>query len=159
VPSSVPNPQLAKRHISYTVDEIARLYGVHRNTVRDWIKRGLPTIDKQRPLLVQGGDLAEFLRGRRDAAKQPCAPGQMYCLRCRAPRQPAGARVLYRPLTPTQGALTGRCAACATRMFRRVSLAKLTAASGDLAVTTTQAGEHIDECPTPIVNRDFEKEG
>ena len=69
MPSSVPNPQLAKRHISYTVDEIARLYGVHRNTVRDWIKRGLPTIDKQRPLLVQGGDLAEFLRGRRDAAK------------------------------------------------------------------------------------------
>jgi len=43
-------------------------------------------------------------------------------------------------------------------MCRRVSLAKLTAAAGNLAITTTQGGEHIDECPTPIVNRDF-KEG
>lgn len=159
MPSSPPNPQLAKRYISYTVDEIARLFGVHRNTVRDWIKRGLPVIDTHRPLLVQGADLAAFLRKRRDARKHPCAPGQMFCLRCRAPRVPAGTRVEYRPLTPTQGTLTAVCGTCSARMCRRVSLAKLTAATGNLAVTTTQAGEHIDECPTPVVNCDFEKEG
>lgn len=108
---------------------------------------------------MQGADLAEFLRKRRDAQKQPCAPGQLFCLRCRAPRTPAGERVQYRPLTSTQGTLTGVCGTCSARMCRRVSLAKLTAAAGNLAVTTTQAGEHIDECPTPIVNCDFEKEG
>ena len=159
MPSSPPNPQLAKRYISYSVEDIARLFGIHRHTVREWIKRGLPVIDQQRPLLVQGADLAEFLRKRRAARKQPCAPGQMFCLRCRVPRVPAGGQAVYRPLTATQGTLNALCGTCSARMCRRVSLAKLTAAAGNLAITTTQGGEHIDECPTPIVNRDFKKEG
>ena len=40
-----PNPKLAKIHRTYTVEEVARLYDVHRNTVRQWIKDGLPSMD------------------------------------------------------------------------------------------------------------------
>lgn len=29
-----PNPRLAKIHRSYTVEEVAGVFGVHRNTVR-----------------------------------------------------------------------------------------------------------------------------
>ena len=60
-----PNPRLAKIHRSYTVEEIASLYGLHRNTVREWIKRGLPVCDDRRPQLVLGRDLAKFLETRR----------------------------------------------------------------------------------------------
>jgi hypothetical protein len=35
------NPRRAKLHRSYTVEETARLFGVHRNTVRAWLKQGL----------------------------------------------------------------------------------------------------------------------
>ena len=36
-----PNYRLVKIHHSYTVEEIARLFGSHRNTVRRWLKLGL----------------------------------------------------------------------------------------------------------------------
>ena len=49
-----PNPRLAKIHRNYTVEEVASLFGVHRNTVREWVKRGLPTSDDQRPMLILG---------------------------------------------------------------------------------------------------------
>ncbi|MEO7863683.1 MAG: helix-turn-helix domain-containing protein, partial [Nitrospirales bacterium] len=37
-----PNPRLVKIHRNYTVEEIANLFGIRRNTVREWVKRGLP---------------------------------------------------------------------------------------------------------------------
>lgn len=54
-----------KIHPSYTVDEAARLFGVHKNTVRAWRKSGLQTIDDRRPILVLGRHLAKFLHDRR----------------------------------------------------------------------------------------------
>ena len=49
------NARRVKIHRSYAVDEAARLLGVHKNTVRSWIKRGLPTVDNRRPILILGG--------------------------------------------------------------------------------------------------------
>lgn len=150
-----PNPRLAKIHRSYTVEEIAKLYGVHRNTVRAWIGRGLPTVDDRRPVLVLGSHLASFLQARRTANKRPCRPGEIYCLRCREPRRPAGGAVRYHPLTPTLGNLVGLCGYCGAGLRRRVSLAKLQEFSADLVLTPTQAQEHIGESPQPSLNSDF----
>src|SRR5271165_6576292 len=82
-----PNYRLVKIHRNYTVEEIARLFGAHKNTVRHWIKSGLKTLDRRRPLLVHGSDLSVFLRDRKQKKKRPCQPGEFYCLRCRAPKQ------------------------------------------------------------------------
>ena len=41
-----PNPRLAKIHRSYSVEEIARLFRVHKNTVRAWLRQGLPCSKK-----------------------------------------------------------------------------------------------------------------
>lgn len=158
MPATRPNPRLAKVHRSYTVEEIAKLYGVHRNTVRAWIDRGLPTIDQRRPVLVLGSHLADYLRARRTAKKRPCGPGEIYCLRCREPRAPAGGVVRYHPLTPTQGNLVGLCGCCGAGLNRRVSLAKLPLVQGVLSVTLAQAGEHIDERPLPSPISDFEQD-
>ena len=84
------NPRLAKIHRNYTVEEAAVVFGVHRNTVRAWIKRGLPTTDSRRPILILGADLRAFLSARRMKNKRTCQPEEMYCMRCRAPRAPAG---------------------------------------------------------------------
>ena len=40
-----PNYRLVKIHRSYTVEEAAGSLGVHKNTVREWVKVGLPTSD------------------------------------------------------------------------------------------------------------------
>ena len=121
----LPNPRLAKIHRNYTVEEAASLYGVHRNTVRQWIKRGLPTNDQTRPFLILGRDLVAFLHARRVKNKRPCQPGELYCVRCRAPKAPAGDMVEYKPVTETSGNLIAICPDCHAIMNRRASLAKL----------------------------------
>src|SRR6202050_3162513 len=89
-----PNPRPDRRRVkvlrSYTIDEVARTLEVHRNTVCHWIKAGLPVIDDKRPILMLGSDLAEFLLRRREARRQPCQAGQMFCLKFRKPQEPAG---------------------------------------------------------------------
>ena len=150
-----PNPRLAKIHRSYTVDEVARLFDVHRNTVRQWVKHGLPTNDGRRPILILGRDLVAFLRARRAKNKQSCQPGEIYCVRCRAPRSPAGGMVDYEPVTRTLGTLIAMCSACETMIYRRVSLAKLEQVRGGLDVTMPKAPSHIGESAQPFVNSDF----
>jgi hypothetical protein len=152
------NHRLAKIHRSYTVEEVARLFGVHRNSVRDWRKQGLPVIDNTRPALIRGEDLGDFLRKRRQANKRPCAPGQLYCLRCRVPQRPADGRALYRPRTSTGGNLIGVCPVCFLKMHRSVNLAKLGSVQGDLTVLFPEAQEHISNSFHPSVNCDFKME-
>lgn len=153
-----PNPKLAKIHRSYSVEEVATLYGVHRNTVRAWLKQGLEPIDQQRPLLIQGSCLAAFLKARRTRNKRPCKLGEIYCVRCREPRRPANDAVHYGSLTPTMGNLIGLCPNCDSRMFRRTSFATLPLFAEVLSVTLTKPLEHIGESPHPSENCDLEQE-
>ena len=55
-----------KRLRTYTVRDIVQLLGVHKNTVRSWVKAGLVVLDGRRPLLVLGRDLKQFLDARRE---------------------------------------------------------------------------------------------
>lgn len=158
MPKRTPNHRLVKRHRTYAVDEIAALLGSHRNTVRNWLKGDLQSIDDRRPVLVHGAVLFEFLRDRRAQRKRPCSPGEIYCFRCRNPRRPAGNVVVYQARTVTSGDLVGSCVDCGSRMYRRVSMAKLTLSLGGLDIRNTDAEEHIDESLEPSPNCDFDKE-
>lgn len=150
-----PNHRLVKIHRSYTVEEVAGLFGHHKNTVRMWIKNGLPTIDKQRPMLILGADLAEFLQARRAKNKRSCKPDEIYCVRCRAPRRPAGGLVEYTPVTATSGTLVAICPVCQSIMYRCTNLAKLQSWTD---ITMPQAQRHISERGGPSVNSDLHKE-
>ena len=88
-----PNPRLAKSILTYDVAEIAQLYGCHRNTVRHWLSLGLQPIDDRRPILVRGDVLNEFHLSRRQSAKRPCGPGEIFCPPCGAPMWRTGRRV------------------------------------------------------------------
>jgi hypothetical protein len=129
------NPRLVKIHRSYTVEEVAKLLGKHKNTVRNWIKNGLATIDEKRPLLILGHDLVEFIKKRRAKNKQSCKPGQLYCVRCRVPKFPAGDFAEYSPVTEKFGNLIALCPDCDSIMNRLVSLARIKEVCGNLDVT------------------------
>lgn len=150
-----PNPRLAKIRRNYTVEEIAALYGIHKNIVRQWVKQGLPTTDERRPMLILGRDLFEFLQARRAKNKRTCKPGEVFCVRCREPKSPAGDMADYESLTETQGNLIGICPNCNTMIYRRVSLAKLDQIRGQLDITMPQALRHINESAQPSVNSDL----
>ena len=81
------NPRRVKVHRSYTVDEVARMFEAHKNTVRAWLRDGLKPIDQRRP--------------------DP-HPGWAACRLCRcAPQEEAAAlptgRILLFPLPHAQG--------------------------------------------------------
>jgi hypothetical protein len=138
-----PNHRLVKIHRSYTVEEIACLFGIHKNTVRAWVKAGLPTSDGKRPMLILGVDLAAFLKARRVKHKQPCKLGEFYCFRCHTPRVPAGGMADCWPVTDKIGHLQAICPDCYCLMNRRVSLAKLDDFHRILAITFTKAPEQV----------------
>jgi len=150
-----PNPRLVKIHRNYSVEEIGSVLDVHKNTVREWIKRGLPIIDDKRPMLILGRELFDFLQAKRLKNKRPCKPNQMYCLRCRSPKIPAGNMVDYQPVTDTLGNLFGLCPDCEAGMNRRTSLAKLELTRGMLDITMPQGLRHIFDSFQPSVNSDF----
>lgn len=149
-----PNPRLAKIHRSYSVEEISRLFAVHKNTVRTWLRQGLKAIDDQRPTLVRGEELSRFLADRRARTKQACGPGRIYCLACRAPKVPAGMMADCVQSGDTTGTLQGICPDCGRMINRRVNPQKLAAVLGNLEVTVRQAQARLRDMMKPNVNCD-----
>ena len=149
-----PNPRLVKIHRNYSVEDIARLFGIHKNTVRNWLKQGLAAIDDRRPILILGRELSRFLRERRQKAKKTCGPGRIYCIACRAPKVPAAKMAECIPTGPLAGNLCGICPDCERLIYRRVNLAKIDAIRDDLEITFTQPRPSIRESPAPSVNCD-----
>ena len=130
---------LVKIHRSYTVEEVASLCGHHKNTVRLWIKDGLPTINDKRPMLIPGCLLKEFLQARRRKNKCPCKLGELYCVRCRAPKSPAGNIAHFTPDNEKVGNLEAICPDCDAMMNQRVNMGKLGQIRKKIDVTLPQA--------------------
>ena len=149
------NPRLAKIHRNYTVEEVASLYGNHKNTVREWIRQGLPTLNEMRPMLILGSDLAKFLQTRRLKNKKTCKPGEIYCIRCRSPKVPAGHMAEYQRINETLGNLIAICPDCELIMNRRINLTKIDDIKGKLEILFPHALQHIDESIKPTVNSDL----
>jgi Helix-turn-helix domain len=146
-----PDRRRVKALRNYTIDEVARTLEVHRNTVRHWIKAGLPVIDDKRPILILGSDLAEYLLRRREVRRQPCRAGQMFCLKCRKPQEPAG-QMADLVASSTSGVLVGICPTCNCLMYRRVSINRLSEIMCALDVHLRQAQPRIEDTAIPNVN-------
>lgn len=129
------------------MEEVSRLLGVHKNTVRNWLQQGLTAIDEQRPAVVRGVELRRFLTDRRTRAKQTCGPGRIYCLPCRAPKIPAGNLADCIEVSATTATLQGICPDCNRMIYRRISPQKIDAIRGELDVTITQGRSRMGDLP------------
>ncbi|HVK80685.1 MAG TPA: helix-turn-helix domain-containing protein [Verrucomicrobiae bacterium] len=153
------NPRLAKLHRAYSVPELAALLGTHPHTVRGWIKAGLPTVDRSRPVLIHGGEFQDWWAGRCKAAKRPLQPGQLYCLKCREQRAPALGMVEYVAINDATGNLKAMCDMCGTMMHRRAPLAAIAAIMPGLDVQHRQASPRLTGRIRPSLNTDKAKAG
>ncbi len=122
------NPRRGQIHRSYSVAEAAVRFGVHRNTVRNWIRQGLPVVETSSGLLILGRDLRAFHERRQAARRRKCAPGTLFCLKCREPRRPGIGSVAVVQVTTTTANVAALCEACGSRIYRRASLERLAAA-------------------------------
>lgn len=136
-------PRKLNAHRPYEVDQVARACKVHRNTVRNWIKNGLVVLADERPTLINGACVREFLAERRTKAKRPCPPGHLYCFRCQAPTPPTAGTLQFEPTNPTSGNLRATCSQCGTLMYRCARIADLDRVRGDFAVTLQGGQRHI----------------
>lgn len=152
-----PNPRLVKIHRSYEVTEIAKLFDIHKNTVRTWIKQGLPVAEKRRPQLILGSAIRAFLQAKRNKNKQKCALGELYCFRCRKPQKPAGDMADFHPITDKLGRLDAICPDCETMMHQSIGTAKLARLVEKTSITITKALKRLGDSNQPIVNSDFKR--
>lgn len=146
------DPRHAKKHRSYSVTELAALFGMHKRTVRNWISQGLPTVDGTRPTLILGCDFQTWWGKRQKAAQRPCKPGQMYCFKCRDAKAPALGMVEYAATNAATGNLRALCETCGTMMHRRARMEGIAAVMPGLDVRRTEAPPRIGEIARPSPN-------
>ena len=139
------NPNLAKIHRNYTVEAAAVLFGVHRNTVRNWVKAGLPTIDDKRPILILGSEYRRFLQVKRTKNKHTCKPNEFFCVRCKAPKIPVENRVECETISSSKVRLIGICPTCTCIINKFTSLAKLEQIQDQLDITLPKTLKQLNE--------------
>jgi hypothetical protein len=149
------NPNLAKIHRNYTVEEVANLFTVHKNTVRSWIKEGLVLNDSKRPILILGSSLRDFLQAKRESAKRKCLPHEIYCLRCKTPKRPAENMVDFKVINSSVGCLIGLCPSCNTVINKYLRIDQIQLIFSKLDVMLPEALKHIIESTNPLLNSDF----
>lgn len=154
MPNRHSNANRVKLRRLYNVRELAKLFGVHKNTIGNWQRKGLKPIDGSKPILFLGAIVRDFQKQRTAARKCPCPPGTFYCFRCRAPRRPANAVVEYYPITATSGNLRAICATCETLVCRRVSRVAVAIAIPGIDVQFPDAKVRLIESLSPSLNCD-----
>jgi hypothetical protein len=146
-----------KRLRTYNVREAAKATGATLGTIRHWHRSGLEGVIGIYPLIFRGVDIIAFLKRREVKRKQLCGPGRMFCLRCKEPKTPAFGEAEFWPDGPKLGALRGLCPDCAAMMNKRVSLAKLQSAAGDLTVSIRRTDPRLSGTPEPNSNPHSER--
>ena len=149
------NLRLIKATWPYTVQEIAELFGVHKNAVLRWLKAGLKSDQSQRPFLIRGDELTRFLQGRQNGKRRPCADDEFYCFRCRVPRAAYLDIVDIVIETPTRLRLRGLCACCDTPVNKVQSVRELANIKVRFQVQQL-ADEHLIERADASLNCDLE---
>lgn len=146
-----------KQTCNYDSADIAKLFGIHRNTVRHWLKDGLAAIDDRRPVLVHGTVLKAFVTNRQQTQRQKCALGEFFCFRCRAPRKPWGDTADLSFHSDKIARLTALCNICETVMHRTISRSDIPKLAKMISLQKL-APERLSDCVDTSVNVDFERD-
>ncbi len=101
-----------KVHSQYTYEQVADLLGVSVQTVRLWRRSGLQVLDSEKPHLILGFALKDFLKKRANKHERRLARDQFLCMACNEPKRPYGGIADYWPYTDTRGRLEVLCETC-----------------------------------------------
>lgn len=117
--------RLIKQNYTYSLDQIADMYGIDLATVRRWIRfEGLERLPKTRPYLVHSTALRKFLEKRQKSRKQKCRDQEIYCLKCRCPRIPRPGSGNVRPQPNECIRFLAACATCGCKINKVIKSAE-----------------------------------
>lgn len=149
------NVRLPKATWPYTVQEVAALFGVHKNAVLRWLREGLQANTDKRPFLIRGDELIRFLRHRKLVRQQECSWSQCFCFCCRAPREPYLGMVDVSIESPSRFRMKALCEQCGTQMNKVQSITTLPRVQKLLHVQQLEK-RHLKGSATASVNSDLE---
>ena len=149
------NTRLIKATWLYSVQEIAKLFDVHKNAVLRWIKEGLHADRVTREYLIRGDALVRFLNVRQQKKKHNCAADEFFCFKCRTPRRAYLDIADVVIISPNRFILKGLCAVCSTPVNKVQGIKNLQKIQTLFHIQQIE-GQHIIERILPIVNRDIE---
>ncbi|MFC4667565.1 helix-turn-helix domain-containing protein [Seohaeicola nanhaiensis] len=121
------NARRVKVHRTYTLAELADILGVTIGTVRRWCKDGLPCFKDARPFIVRGCDFKQFHADRLARKTTKLKPLEVFCLGCKAPRQPQAGLVDFEHMDTSRVRIMAICPTCegmARRIIGRQDLRK-----------------------------------
>ncbi len=145
-----------RKHRTYEVAEVARVLGVQSCTVRRWCSEGLPVQTDQKPHLITGADLKQFLRSRARDSKRPCQPGEVWCPSCRKPQKIlAGTSRLVdtESFNPT---IKANCTQCGRTVCQFVAASKAPFKLAELEATATRP-KRLDGSAHQVTNAQIER--
>lgn len=151
------NTRHIKASYPYKIEEIAAIHNCHKNTVRGWIRNGLPIIDNQKPYLIYGSDLIFFIKQKQIRRKTKCQDHELYCLGCKAARTPWCNHIDIHIKNKKQINLAAFCSVCKKRMNKAGSFQKLSYYIEKFDVQTVR-GRHLLDRDTPPLNSNLNKE-
>ncbi len=121
-----PNPMAVNKVLTYTIEECANSLGVTKATIRNYVRRGLPIMTAQRPYLISGEALRDFLLSERKNRKKPMKLNELFCPSCGTGRRPYGMMVDLAMQTGKSGLLVGLCNVCEGTNCRMISADQIT---------------------------------
>jgi len=120
------NTARVKSNRSYTVREAAEAVNASPQTIRRWVNvQGMKIIAGILPWLIEGSELKRFASGTRRPKMAKPGPGEMTCMKCRAPRKAYGDMADYVSHDGNTGRLVALCETCQSKMHLFCARAKL----------------------------------
>lgn len=150
--SSRNNPNRVKIHRSYTVIEVSEALGYHPKTVRNWIRAGLPVVNEKRPLLICGVDLKIYLKQKRKTCMHQCEVHEMYCFKCKHPKNPSIESLQFIANPAGMAQMTGRCGECGCKANKFVSWRDVNQIWLELGGKLPIAEKHLNLRGTALLN-------
>jgi hypothetical protein len=145
------NPRLVSQTLSYSVQEIAELFGLHKNAVLRWIKDGLSVNDQRKPYLVHGSALTSYLKGKQGSRKHKCKPDEFFCCKCRVPRKAWESQADIVVRNESKLSISALCVVCGTKIHRAGAVKKLAEYQKIFSIQTLEGQHIIDRMPAAVM--------
>jgi len=114
-----------KKHRLYGYEEAGRALGVTAHTVRSWRPSGLQVMTASTPHYILGAELIRYIEDKQAKKSVKMRLDQMYCFKCKTPKEPLWGMVDYIAINDKRGRLTGLCETCEGGLQRFVGKSDL----------------------------------
>lgn len=114
------DPRKISKHRSYTLRELSDLVGMSEKTCFRWIEKGLTIVPgSQKPILILGSEVKDFIRKKNSGAKVKLERHEFYCFTCKLPR-----RAKRGSIGVSGNRKIGLCSVCNGKISKTIHLIK-----------------------------------